>query len=288
MSLKDITEAPPPRLFLIIMANTHDNIISKACEKDAKAIKSVFSEICQLKNFDFFCIEISGNSYKYDNVKKAIKALTSVHENDVAIFYYTGHGFSYKSDSRKFYPQLDMRSHSKQVEYNKINFINKHTRNLSVVLQKLLFTGIRINIAIGDCCNTTVPYKRPYNSEIDVLVAEGIVGQKTKKLNKYHYNDENNYISILVAASQHGQPALTDPEIGSIFTHHFSKALKSVVSGLSKKQQYIPWIKVLKKSARQAFKLSKEYDAGEGKPGKQKAVFDVFVEREENLDETNK
>jgi hypothetical protein len=95
--------------------------------------------------------------------------------------------------------------------------------------------------------------------------------------------DEKNSVSILVSSSQHGQPAVTDTKIGSIFTHHFTKALTATISSVPKGSQYLPWLKLLNQTANQAFKDSKGYDIGGGKAGKQKAVFDVFVDQADDF-----
>ena len=40
--------------------------------------------------------------------------------NDVVVFYYSGHGFSYEKDAAKRYPQVDLRTHP-----NSQSFLNK-------------------------------------------------------------------------------------------------------------------------------------------------------------------
>jgi hypothetical protein len=39
-------------------------------------------------------------------------------------------------------------------------------------------------------------------------------------------------------------------------------------------------LKLLKQSANKAFKNSRGYDIGRGKPGKQKPVFEIFIDKE--------
>jgi hypothetical protein len=288
--LKDFKEsmeerAPlQPRLVLIIMANTHDAHLNKACEKDAKAVRKVFADICKHIHFDLCAIEITGNNYNRYNLEVAVDSIILHNENDVTIFYYSGHGFSYEKDSRRKYPQVDMRAHNDQAKYNKIDFIEKHTENLAVILNIIRFKGARINIAIGDCCNSNIPFRRPAHSEKDMNIVKGIMPHKSTSLTKKIFTDGRNAVSILVSASQHGQPAVTDAAIGSIFTHHFTRSLASTISKEPRGRPYLPWLKLLKQTASQAFKDSKGYDIGAGKAGKQKAVFEVFIDREEGVD----
>jgi hypothetical protein len=276
-SMSRLNDDPTPRLILIIMANTHDSLLSKECEHDAKKIRSIFKNISEHFKFNFSSIEISGNHYHYDKLDKAIDSIQVSNENDVILFYYSGHGFSYKNDRINKYPQLDMRPHNKQVRHNKINFIKEHTVNLEAILNILRFRGCRVNIAIADCCNTTIPFKRSILSERDMDVSRDILPAKSKTLTKEIFTDEDNDISIIVSSSQLGQPAITESGIGSIFTHFFTEALSAVLTTKPKGEAYIPWVRILKKTYTHALKESKGYDIGGGIPGKQKAVFQVYV-----------
>ena len=269
-----------PRLVLIVMANTHDKIIHKGCAKDAKAVQKVFADICKHIHYDFCNIEISGSNYNRKNLGKAIDAIILHNENDVTIFYYSGHGFCYEKDARRNYPQVDLRAHDDQAKFNKIDFVDKYTENLAVILSLLRFKGARINMAIGDCCNVIIPFPRPKDSKKDMNVVKGIMPRQTKALTKKMFDDAKNAVSILASSSQHGQPSLTDMSIGSLFTYHFTKALSAAIAHEPKGSQYLPWLKLLNKTAKQAFKDSRDYDIGGGKPGKQKAVFEVFIDRE--------
>jgi hypothetical protein len=277
-------KAAQPRLILIIMANTHDKTLSTACKKDAKAIQTTFKNICNHFNIEFHSIEVAGKYYMWDNVDKAMISIPQPEQNDVLLYYYTGHGFSYKNDRFNKYPQLDMRPHNKQVKFNAIDFIKNHTLNLEAVLNILRFRGARINIVIADCCNTTIPYNRSKLSNHDMSVSNDILPAKSKTLTKEKFMDDDNEVSILVASSQFGQPAITDSVVGSIFTTFFAKALSAVLHKKHTGEAYIPWVKILKKASAQAFKESKGYDIGGGVPGKQKAVFQVYLSSEADME----
>ena len=271
-----------PQLVLIVMANTHDKTLNKGCVKDAKAVQKVFADICKHVHYDFSSIEISGSNYNRKNLFTAIDSIKlhrkSTHD-DVILFYYSGHGFCYEKDSPRNYPQIDLRAHNNQVKYNKIDFIDKYTENLATILINLRFNGARINMAIGDCCNVIIPFPRPKKSANLVYIAKHIMPRAAKRLTKTMFTDEKNVVCLLASSSQHGQPSLTDLAKGSLFTYHLTKALYDAVVREPKGSQYLPWLKLLDKTAKQAFKDSKGYDIGGGKPGKQKAVFEVFIDK---------
>ena len=268
-----------PKLILIVMANTHDPEIAKGCAKDVKAVHTVFKNICRHTDFDFCEIEISGKDYNRENLLEAIDSIEPFN-NDVTLFYYSGHGFSYEKDTSRKYPQIDLLAHNNKMNYNHIDFINEHTENLAVMLQRMRLRGGRINIVIGDCCNSNVPYKRTNESHVEMDIVEDLLPPVGTAMTKKLFTDENHTISILVASSQRGQFAISDSKIGSIFTYYFTRALTAVLSHEPQEGQYLPWNQLLEKTTAQTFRLSKTYDIGGGKPGHQQAIFEILIEKE--------
>jgi hypothetical protein len=275
-----------PRLILIIMANTHDKTLSKACKKDADGIRTVFKNVSAHFTFDFYSIEISGKQYMWENLDKAIACIPMPPQlHDVVIFYYTGHGFSYKNDRYSKYPQLDIRPHNNQVKFSSIDFIKNHTINIENILNIVRMRGSRLSITIADCCNTTIPYKRPKGDLQDMWASGKMLPAKSKTLTKQILTNDKKEVSILVASSQFGQPAISDSTMGSIFTTFFAKALSSVPGKKHNSSAWIPWAKVIKNASAQAFKQSRGYDIGGGVAGKQKAVFQAYVSNEVCLED---
>ncbi len=270
------------RLVLIIMSNTHDPALKIGCAKDAVAVKKTFAEICTHTGYYFCSIEITGYNYNYKNLFKTLDSVGLY--NDVTVFYYSGHGFSYQKDRRYKYPQLDMRSHNNQPDFNKIDFIEENTANLKVLLQMMRLYGGRINIAIADCCNTVIKFPRKKESATEIDIANDVMVAASDKFTKQLYADHRNQVCVLVSSSTHGQPAITDNEIGSIFTYHFTKTIKGLLLKHTTTGQYFPWVKVLKTTAEKAFKESRGYDIGNGIAGKQKAVFEVYIESDDNYE----
>ncbi|MBC7424014.1 MAG: hypothetical protein H7334_11245, partial [Ferruginibacter sp.] len=115
-------------------------------------------------------------------------------------------------------------------------------------------------------------------------IANDVMVAASKTFTKQLYADHSNQVCVLVSSSTHGQPALADNEIGSIFTHHFTKIIQSLLVKKSNPSQYFPWVKVLKTTAEKAFKESNKYNIGNGVAGKQKAVFEVYIESDDNYE----
>jgi len=281
-TIEGLRAAKKHRFVLIIMSNTHDPILKISGAKDAIEVKKTFAEICAYTGYHFCSIEITGVNYNYKNLFKTLDSVGLY--NDVTVFYFSGHGFRYQNDSRYKYPQLDMRSHDNQPDFNKINFIEENTENLKVLLQIMRLYGGRINIAIADCCNTVIKFPRKKESATEIDIANDVMVAASKTFTKQLYADHSNQVCVLVSSSTHGQPALADNEIGSIFTHHFTKIIQSLLVKKSNPSQYFPWVKVLKTTAEKAFKESNKYNIGNGVAGKQKAVFEVYIESDDNYE----
>ncbi|MEP6675571.1 MAG: caspase family protein [Ferruginibacter sp.] len=269
-----------PQFILINMANTHDPAIGGGCVKDAKAVQQVFKNISAQTHYGFSTIDIAGDHYNRKNLEDAIEAINSGSEEDVIIFYYTGHGFTYELDKRRKFPQIDLRAHGDKKKYNKIDFINNHTENLSVILQLMRLRGSRINIVIGDCCSSGIAFKRTDESYADMARMNDLLPPVNKRMTQKLFSSKNHTVSMLISASQRGQYAISDPKIGSIFTYHFTRLLAATLAKESKGGQYLHWQKILNRASQQTFKISKTYDIGGGKPGHQEAIFDILVEKE--------
>jgi hypothetical protein len=263
-----------PKLILIVVANTHDPEIAKGCEADVRSVRNVFQHLCQHTHFVFCEMVISGIDYSRKNIFAAIDAIEPF-DNDVTIFYYSGHGFSYEKDPSIKFPQIDLRPHS---ENSKINFINSHTENLMLMLQLLRLRGGRVNIVIGDCCNSTIQFKRMFESSKVMDIVEDLMPPISKAMSKKLFSE--GAVSILAAAAHRGQYAVSDAKLGSLFTYSFTRSLAKLLSKEEWTDSFLPWHHLLEETREKAFKLSQAYDIGDGKPGHQEAIFEIMLEKE--------
>lgn len=270
---KDAT-GEKPKLILIVVANTHDPEIAKGCEADIHSIRNVFKHLCQHTHYVFCEMVITGTDYSRKNIFAAIDSIEPF-DNDVTIFYYSGHGFSYEKDPSIKFPQIDLRPHN---ENNKINFIDTHTENLMLMLHLLRLRGGRVNIVIGDCCNSTIQFKRVLESSKVMNIVEDLMPPVSKAMSKKLFSE--GAVSILVAAAKRGEYAVSDAKLGSLFTYSFTRALAKLLAKKPQADSYLPWHRLLEETRQHAFKLSQTYDIGNGKPGHQEAIFEIMFEKE--------
>ena len=269
---KQLKEEPIPKtkFILLIAANTVDPTIGMGCKTDMQAVRELFAKLCGEMDFNYIELIIQGEDYGKQNVLESIN-LISPGYNDIVVFYYSGHGFSYERDGAKPYPQIDLRSHPAS---DKIDVVNAFTANLADLFEMIKERGARLNIVIGDCCNSFIDFKRKAKGGDSALLNERkkpVVVNKTS--GEALFCDYT--ASILVASASKGEYAVADDELGSLFTYNFSESLKLLIEQDIDKSQGLPWGKLLEETTAKSLDLSKTYDIGGGVPGNQKAIYNI-------------
>lgn len=256
------------KFILLIVANTLDPTIGKGCKQDIDAVRHLFEKLSVEMEFNYIELIIQGEDYGKENILGAINMLTPG-SNDIVVFYYSGHGFSYEKDAAKKYPQIDLRPY---LASDKIDVINAHTENLADLFELIKSKGARLNIVIGDCCNSLIEFKRKFIGGSDALRNEKkepvIINKASCETLFCDYT-----ASILVASASKGEYAVSDDKLGSLFTYNLSKSLKMLMKKDLDKSAGLPWKKLLEETANKTQELSKTYDIGNGVPGNQKAIY---------------
>lgn len=263
-------EVARTKLILLIAANTKDPTIGKGCKADIDSVRHIFEKLSVEMKFSFIELIIQDEDYGKENILGAIDLLTPGN-NDIVVFYYSGHGFSYEKDASKKYPQVDLRSHPAS---DKIDVINAHTENLADLFEIIKRRGARLNIVIGDCCNSLIEFKRKFKGGVAALRNEKkepvVINKDTCEVLFCDYT-----ASILVASAGKGEYAVSDDKLGSLFTYNFSKSLKMLMKKDVDKGAGLPWGKLLEETADKTLDLSKTYDIGDGVTGNQKAIYNI-------------
>ena len=262
------------KLILVIVANIEDPHIGKGCAKDILSIRHMFSELTTHMKFWFLELIIKGDAYSKKHVVDSIDAIKPG-ADDILVFYYTGHGFRFEKEDDEKYPHVYLKP-TLPVATGPI--INEHSLNLNEIFEKIKRRGARLNIVIGDCCNTLIHFKRKFSG--------GDHKMRTEIAPKLEINEHmcktlfcDLTASILVASADKGQFSISDDEIGSIFTFNFTKNLKILLSSPPGSSDGFPWHRFLEVSKEMTFSQSKTYAIGDGKevPGHQQPIFHVFT-----------
>ncbi len=107
--MNKVDKAARTKLILVVVSNTLDPEIGKGCGEDIKSIRSMFKALSQQMKFNFLELVVAGADYAKKNIFDTIEVLTPG-PNDIVVFYYSGHGFSFEHDADKRFPQVDFRS----------------------------------------------------------------------------------------------------------------------------------------------------------------------------------
>ncbi|NOQ75098.1 MAG: hypothetical protein GQ574_24000 [Crocinitomix sp.] len=232
----------PITMHLIVAANTAIGDIGASCEVDKRNLVNEFEGICEV-------MDINLKQYIVDakNFTKAqlIKTLGEVQPgtNDIVFFTYTGHGFRW-SDQTGNYPQLDMR-------YNPYTQITAETSiNLEEVYNIIIAKGARLNLVLGDCCNSDVGVNQRTNNTF--LASRNEANFNHNNLRKLFVKSQGN---IIATAASPGQVSWSNSVNGGFFLSSFFQAFREEIGYLDTDPQWEDMLESTIKYA--AYKSSK-------------------------------
>lgn len=223
-------EEKKTRLHLLIVANTNDPTVGKACALDMRRVIQTFDTITRFMNIRMDTVVIAGKNYNKANVEKAIKALNP-DPNDIVVFYYTGHGFRKAEDNRD-YPFIDLRP--KDDRTYRVNSLNIEDI-FNTIRNKP--KAARLNLVLSDCCNND-----PDAKKVPAWWISGFRDIRDWSLDNCRklFLDPTP-LSLLMTAAQKEQLASCDTTAGSLFTLFFKTALEN---NLSKLKTNVTWYRI--------------------------------------------
>ncbi|MBL0271077.1 MAG: caspase family protein [Chitinophagaceae bacterium] len=225
------------KMHLLIVADTLDKKLGKAIILDVKKVMETFEGISKFLGIRFLPVIVQGKNYGKAGVQAALSKLkTVVSQDDIVIFYYSGHGFRIPEKPGK-YPNLKLknvitpRPANFRLANDSLIWVKKErdvnigsTMNLEEIFKTIRKMGARFNLVIGDCCNddifsVTIEGRKPSNTkgsgiEWDEANIRSLFLNKTP-------------LSVIATAAKEGQRAAAKNGFGSFFTEFFKKSLES-------------------------------------------------------------
>ncbi|MBP6431678.1 MAG: caspase family protein [Ferruginibacter sp.] len=256
-----------PWFYYISIANTLDSAIGAGCKKDLESVSPLFKRIPFELDLPIKEITVLGPTFSKQSVLNAINSIQPK-KQDIVVFYYTGHGFSYKDDDKVKFPQLDLRSNP-PVYDEKI--IKASTRNIGEVFEMIKNKGARLNLVIGDCCNNEIEFYRKWPNPIQVTREPTIAPNRIEMANLFLKHKAN----ILMAAANKEQYAVVDDLLGSLFTFQFSNKLIAALWG---KANNVTWEYIIEQTNTATLNMSKGYNCSltnEPKACYQQPIFKI-------------
>ena len=205
-------------------------------------------------NIHFRKTILRDNDFNVKTITKTIQVLTPGN-NDIVVFTYSGHGFSYIEDEQNKFPQLAL-WHG---ESPKKDFIRVNTINLEEIYKMILTKKARLSIVTGDCCNSYIEMRRQHTEP----TLPGVFGPRDKNWN--HKAVSQLFLetrqSYLMAAAQKGEVAASHRWYGGFFTFQF---LETINEKLLDRQPRKPgWDDIIGKIGKEAYDLSQRYPCRE-------------------------
>jgi hypothetical protein len=257
------------KLILIIVANDLERVIGNGCQVDIKSVHEMFSRLAHAMKFNLLELIIKGQVYSEKNVLGVIKSITPG-KNDIVVFYYTGHGFTFTKRPELKFPQIDLQTNPAS---NKQADILKSTQNLNNLYEKIKAKGARLTIVIGDCCNNRLTFKRKFFTEDLKMRSTKWPKVMNKEMGKMLFCYPR--ASILVAAADKGQLSISTNSLGGIFTFNLLNNIKKMLGTSGANSKTLNWDNLLQKTKLKTARLSKTFDIGNGKPGNQDPIFNI-------------
>jgi len=209
----------PVKIHLIVVANTLISDIGTSTLVDANNIVSEVTGISEVLGVEMNKVLISDKEFTKKNVETFMTTFNPG-PNDVVIFMYSGHGYRF-SDQTEKYPQLDMR----YSEYQAVD--DGATINLKQVFDALVKKNARLNIVLGDCCNSDIGFSRSVGSSF--MNSRSSVEPDLNKLKELFLATDGD---IIAAGASKGEYSWCTMNNGGFFLSSFIGALREEISKL--------------------------------------------------------
>ncbi|MEP6676941.1 MAG: caspase family protein [Ferruginibacter sp.] len=136
------------KIHLIMVANTMINDIGVSCKVDEERVMNEFEIFAKELDMSLDKKVIDGNVFSRPAVDAALNDLNPS-PNDIVVFIYSGHGFRW-ADQTNQYPSISLKYSS----YEQVAQSNSYL--LEDIYNKIISKGARLNIVLGDCCNSQI------------------------------------------------------------------------------------------------------------------------------------
>ncbi len=208
------------KLHLVIVANTLVSDIGNSCAVDQKNLLNEFESIANTLKISYQPYVISGNQFTRSQVNTLLSNLKP-NSNDIVIFIYRGHGYRW-SNQTSDWPRIDLR----YTGY--ANPAPDNSFNLEEIYRTIVSKGARLNIVMGDCCNSDVGISQMTPGNF--LTSQSNTNPDLAKLKRLFMDAKGN---LMASAAKPGEVSWANLSNGGFFTMSFFQALHEEISYLS-------------------------------------------------------
>lgn len=222
VAFENTNYATPVTLHLVIVANTDISDIGPGCTSDERSMISEFRGIADALNVTYKQYLVDGSGFNKTNVLNTLNNDLNPGSNDIVVFIYRGHGFRWTDQSAEteFWPMMDMRA-SAYTPFGAATSLG-----LAEVYQIVKGKGARLNIILGDCCNSDVGMAKITDN--NYLSAQSNNNLNVAKLKQLFINTKGDLLSCAASPGEYSWVNAS----GGFYTTSFIQALRDEISFL--------------------------------------------------------
>lgn len=207
-------------IHLIVVANTLISDIGASCQVDQERIVNEFEIFAREVDMKISKTIVNGSRFNKASVDAALNSLNPA-TNDVVVFAYTGHGFRWDDQSNK-YPSIAL----KYSAYERLTTANSYL--LADIYNKIIAKGARLNIVLGDCCNSPIGVSARGGDF--ALSSRSGNNSNSSKLRQLFLQKKGN---LLIAAASPGETSCGNSRDGGYLISSFFQAISKETSYLN-------------------------------------------------------
>lgn len=198
LSVKDV------KLHLLVVADTNDPKIGSSVRQDLDDVSNLFRKAAREVGIKYQINKLYGNTFDKSSIMSKINSL-GIKSNDVVIFYYSGHGYNDTSRSNRF-PSMSLDGPDYGLES-----IHRYIKG----------KGARLNITVGDLCNSIPRSRNGTKSDEEIPFKSGFLFDADKLKQLFMYSKG----SLISTSSSKGEWSfcMTNSN-GSMGNGHFTNA----------------------------------------------------------------
>ncbi|NUN99319.1 MAG: hypothetical protein HUU01_01750 [Saprospiraceae bacterium] len=213
------------KLYCLIMADTNDPLVSRACYENERMIDSMMRSVASIVALDYRPTKLTGAKFTLNAVNDALKHINPS-ENDIMVVYYTGHAWIVSDKTCE--------------EFNRILQLKDGKFELAKIELALAKKNAKFKLLLADCCSQLIRTK-----DAPQLVPSGTKGAETETRRKKNIQQLLSYrekvITAIASSCRHRGWCY---ENGGIFTRSFIRSFWETTE-----RQNITW-KVLLENAK--------------------------------------
>jgi hypothetical protein len=208
------------KIHLLMVANTYVSDIGTSCKVDEERVLNEFDIFARELDMPLVKHVINGSSFSKSSLEAELASLNPS-ANDIVVFVYSGHGFRWSDQTNK-YPSISLKYSS----YERASLSNSYL--LADIYNKIIAKGARLNIIVGDCCNSPIGVSSR-GGDFALSSRSGNNGN-SDKLKKLFLNKKGN---LILAAASPDETSCGNSRDGGYLISSFFQAIGKETSYLN-------------------------------------------------------